>query len=314
MRTVTPPVGQHRDISGIRLFVDTRGTGSPTVVTLPGAGLTGLDYLPIHEAAGDSWSSMVYDRAGTGWSDHVKLPRTAAAVTDELHELISSTVTGPVVLVGHSLGGLYARHYARRFPDAVQGLVLLDPAHEDYDASMPAELTAVRSNNRLIAMLNTLAGIALTTPATKSLVGLLPPVRHYQQLYRQLFSAEMADWDPPIRDALVQQHASLDWLAVGLLESRNVDDLYREVRESGPIPDVPLVILSSTGTDGFRDAVSGGESPDLLRAEADAKLQLYGDIAASVSRGRVVAVDSGHLTIPFRHADLVIDAIRELCA
>lgn len=313
MRTV-PPVGEHRVVGGIHLFVDTRGEGSPTVVTLPGAGLAGLDYLLIHEGAAASWSSMLYDRAGTGWSDHVKLPRTAGAVTDELHDLLSSSVQGPVVLVGHSLGGLYARHFARRFPETVQGLVLLDPAHEDYDAYMPAELTAMRSGNRLFALLNVLADVALTTRPTKALLGLLPPVRRYQQLYSKLFSDEMTSWEPHMRETLVRQHASLDWLAVGLRESRDIDDLYREVRDVGPMPDVPLVILVSTGTDGFRDAVSSGESPELLQAEAEAKLQLYGDIASSVTRGRVLSVDGGHLTMPFRHAEHVIDAIRELCA
>ena len=40
----------------------------------------------------------------------------------------------PYLLVGHSLGGLYARHYATRFPGEVAALLVLDPAHEDYDS------------------------------------------------------------------------------------------------------------------------------------------------------------------------------------
>jgi pimeloyl-ACP methyl ester carboxylesterase len=46
----------------------------------------------------------------------------------------------PYLLVGHSLGGLYARHYAQRFADEISGLLLLDPAHEDYNAYMPQQL------------------------------------------------------------------------------------------------------------------------------------------------------------------------------
>jgi pimeloyl-ACP methyl ester carboxylesterase len=310
--TLPPPVGDYRHIGGVQLLVDQQGSGSPTVVFLPGAGLTGLDYLPLHELAAVSWSSLLYDRGGTGWSDPVALPRTVLAVTDELRELISLSVQGPVVLVGHSLGGLYARHYATRFPEDVQGLVLLDPAHEDYDAYMPAELTAMRSGNRLFALLNVIVDLALTTPPTKALLGILPPIRRYQQLYRRLFEEEMADWQPQVREVLVAKHASLDWLAVGLRESRDIDDLYREVRDAGPMPDLPLVILSSTGTDAFRDAVSSGESPQLLQAEADAKLRLYGDIAASVTRSRVLPVNGGHVTLPFRHVAKISEAIREV--
>ncbi|MGW0595212.1 alpha/beta fold hydrolase [Streptosporangium sp. NPDC002607] len=39
-----------------------------------------------------------------------------------------------------SFGGLYARHYAQRFPDEVAGLVLVEPEHEDYDSYMPQKL------------------------------------------------------------------------------------------------------------------------------------------------------------------------------
>ena len=49
----------------------------------------------------------------------------------------------PYLLVGHSLSGFYARHYEHRFPGEVAGLVLLDPAHEDYDAYMPRQLVEI---------------------------------------------------------------------------------------------------------------------------------------------------------------------------
>jgi pimeloyl-ACP methyl ester carboxylesterase len=284
------------------------------VVFLPGAGLTGLDYFRIHERVAASWSSVIYDRGGTGWSERVRLPRTAQAVTDELHELLCSIEAGPVLLVGHSLGGLYARHYATQFPEAVDGLVLLDPAHENYDMYMPAELSAARAGNRSFAVLNAVVDVALRTPPTKALLGALPPTRRYQRLYRELFTNEMVDWEPQLREALVARHVSLDWLVVGLRESRNIDDLYHELRESGPVPDVPITVLSSTGTDGFREAVSNGQSQQLQQAEADGKLRLYRDMAGSVRYGRVIPVDGGHVTLPFRHSDCIVYAIGEMSA
>ncbi|HZM81451.1 MAG TPA: alpha/beta hydrolase [Candidatus Limnocylindrales bacterium] len=309
---LTPPLGTFVPVAGLRLFVDRRGTGDPAVVFLPGAGLTGLDYWPLRQRAGEGRTSVVYDRAGTGYSEQVRLPRTAAAVTDELHQLLATLGIKRAVLVGHSLGGLYARHYANRFPDQTTGLVLLDPAHESYDAYMPAELTAKRQSNKAFAVLNAVTDIMLSTRVTKAALGRIPMVRRYQALYRDLFSREMADWPEDLATALVERHVSLDWLTVGLREARKLDDLYAEVRDTGPMPDIPLVILCSMSTDGFQDAVSMGQSPDLVRQEIAAKLRLYTDITADLARAQVRPVDGGHVTLAFRNPDAVLTAIDDV--
>jgi pimeloyl-ACP methyl ester carboxylesterase len=309
---LSPPVGTFVPVAGHRLFVDRCGTGGPAAVFLPGAGLTGLDYWPLQQRAGTGRSSVVYDRAGTGWSDHIRLPRTALAVTDELHQLLGLLGIGRAVLVGHSLGGLYARHYANRFPDQIAGLVLLDPAHEDYDTYMPAELTSHRQQHKAFAVLNAVTDVMLSTPVTKAVLGRLPIVRRYQALYRDLFAREMAGWPQDLATALVECHVSLDWLAVGLREARGLDDLYAEVRHAGPMPDIPLVILCSMGSDGFQQAVSTGQPAELVREEVAAKLRLYSDVTATLHHAEVRTVDSGHVTLAFRDPDAVCTAIEDL--
>ena len=74
-----PPLGRRYDIFGRRLLLHRSGVDGPAVVFLPGAGLIGLDYLNIHDAVARRTTSVIYDRAGTGWSDAVALPRTAAS-------------------------------------------------------------------------------------------------------------------------------------------------------------------------------------------------------------------------------------------
>lgn len=56
------------------------------------------------------------------------MPRASAALTDELRALLrDAAAQGPYLLVGRSLGGLYARHHAIRVPDEVAGRLLLGP-------------------------------------------------------------------------------------------------------------------------------------------------------------------------------------------
>ena len=132
------PLARLYDVGGRQLMLYASGTGGPVVVVLPGAGLTGLGYLNLHEQVSQFATSVLYDRAGTGWSDHAELPRSATEVTDELRSLLRvAGVPAPYVFVGHSLGGIYGRLSAQRFPADVAGLVFLDPGHEDYTTRLP---------------------------------------------------------------------------------------------------------------------------------------------------------------------------------
>jgi pimeloyl-ACP methyl ester carboxylesterase len=121
-----PPLGRYYEAAGRRLLLHRSGSEGPAVVFLAGGGAVGLDYWNVQDRAAKLSTSVVYDRAGTGWSERAPLPRTSAEVTDELRELLRAAgVPVPYLLVGHSLGGLYARHYATRFPGEVVGLLLL---------------------------------------------------------------------------------------------------------------------------------------------------------------------------------------------
>jgi pimeloyl-ACP methyl ester carboxylesterase len=71
-----------------------------------------------------------YDRAGFGWSEPDPEPQTLARTTRNLHTLlVNANIEDPYVLVGHSIGGLYVRHFAEMYPEQVAGLVLLDTGH-----------------------------------------------------------------------------------------------------------------------------------------------------------------------------------------
>lgn len=71
-----------------------------------------------------------YDRAGYGWSDVGPSPRTSSQISSDLHLLLQKAgVQTALVLVGHSLGGLYVRYYAARYPAEVAGMV---PLTADY--------------------------------------------------------------------------------------------------------------------------------------------------------------------------------------
>ncbi len=138
----TPGQGRLIDVGGHRLYLHCTGSGGPTVVIEPGAGLTSSDLAPISPAVARETRVCVYDRAGRGWSDPSDVPQDGARIAADLHTLLRrGDEPGPYVLAGHSFGGLYALTFAARYPEEVAGLVLIDstaPAADPTPGPPPA--------------------------------------------------------------------------------------------------------------------------------------------------------------------------------
>jgi thioesterase domain-containing protein len=101
--------------------------GKPVVVLLPGAG-DGLDKMAaLQKTLSEKDRVCSYDRLGAGASDQPDGPQDLAGTGKILTGVLDQVAgDGPVVLAGHSLGGLIAARYAPDHQDRVKGLVLMD--------------------------------------------------------------------------------------------------------------------------------------------------------------------------------------------
>ncbi|MFC3654097.1 alpha/beta hydrolase [Dyella humi] len=113
---------------GRRLNLFCVGAGTPVVIFEAGGGDDSLSFRRVQGRLAAVTRVCSYDRAGMGFSDPSDSPTTVSHVVNDLHALIrQEAIPLPVVLAGHSDGGLYVTFYAADYPEDVAGLVLIDP-------------------------------------------------------------------------------------------------------------------------------------------------------------------------------------------
>ena len=131
--------GKIVSVNGHDLHVFCTGTGSPTMLWIPGytSGGWASSAQYVLGRLAEFGRVCTVDRLGTGFSDRIgedDMLHWVADVDDIHAALAAAGESGPYVPVGHSYGGLLARVFAYAYPTEVQGVVSIDPSHEDqYD-------------------------------------------------------------------------------------------------------------------------------------------------------------------------------------
>ncbi|MGH0776486.1 alpha/beta fold hydrolase [Bacillus cereus] len=112
---------------GQTIEVYIKGCNTQTVVIQTGMGCSFYDWFPIIEKLSQHFTVVSYHRPGYGKSDLGNDSRTIRKVTKELHMLLQKlAIHEPIILIGHSYGGLCAQHFTMLHEDKLQALILVD--------------------------------------------------------------------------------------------------------------------------------------------------------------------------------------------
>ena len=285
------------------MHIHVTGEGIPTVVFESGMGASCLSWTQVQPQVAKFSRAVSYDRAGQGWSDPAREPRTARQLAQELHALLDAAgLPGPYVLVGHSFGGYVSRAFAQLYRDTVIGMVLVDSIHPaEWDSPTPEQLRVIKVGLRYawiavwLARLGLvrfcLARVAQGSPglawaaASAFGAGTVTAVQRIAGEIRKLpppiLPVVRAFWSQPKSFLALGQHVAA--LPVSAAQAAAVNSL----------GDLPLVVLSGD--------YHAAPYTDWQR-----------NLAQLSSRGRqLVASDSGHW-IHLDRPELVTRAIREV--
>lgn len=210
-RDAYPPPGKLYAVSAERMHMYCSGTGSPTLVLESGRGDDFLAWAKVQPALSRTTRVCSYDRAGFGWSDEQPGPRDASHIATQLHQLLQlGDINGPLVLMGHSAGGIHIRAFATRYPQDVAGLVFVDASSPTQDLELPAAVRALDEHSDVQVMVLKAAirlGIARAMgmcnqvlPGFEAQAGLLKADACIPAQIN-VYQREEADWSASLKEA-----------------------------------------------------------------------------------------------------------------
>lgn len=285
---------------GSTVFIRQRGSGGPTVVFEAGIGASSLNWRHIQQAVARTSCTFAYDRTGLGWSSRRRTARTPSIVAAELHDLLQRAgIQPPLVLVGHSFGGLAMRRYALLYPAEVAALVLIDPMRcEEYPPFNPGMLANLRLGARLCSVAVPIARFGVARLGLNSLICGSGSVaeklssiagENCRYVLRRI-KGEVAKMPVESRPELVALWSRPSFYAEMRAYLEAIPEIVTEMRSAAPIRDILILVLTP-----------GGSAP-----LTNAALQCIGNRVR-----QVIAHESRHW-IHFDEPDLVIRSILDM--
>jgi pimeloyl-ACP methyl ester carboxylesterase len=310
----SPAPGRLVAVDGRRMHLHCTGDGRPTVILDAGLGGWSLDWSLVQPEIARFTRVCAYDRAGLGWSDPGPAPRDAQQAVRELHDLLAESPPGPLLLVGHSNGGLRVLLYAGAYPEEVAGLVLVDPTPLATDEE----------------------GLNLLTPGEQEELQTLVPATAggaggggldlFQWMHRlrpfgvpRLLAASFLEQSvygrlhAGTRPAYLATVNNGSFYATFVAETEQRQRSIEQVRRMGGVGDVPLAVLASST---FRTFHSDPPPPGLPERFTELNQKMLWELAVATSRmspqGTVERVpQSGHYVMIDR-PDAVAQAVQRM--
>lgn len=142
------PIGKQVTVNGHRMNVSVKGEGSETIVFLSGAGIASpiLDFKNLTDSLSKKYKVVVVERAGYGYSEDSNQSRDVMEVLSETRQALSQAhVSGPYVIISHSMASLESLAWQEKYPNEVKALIGLDWA-------LPASYEDLKEHPTLITL------------------------------------------------------------------------------------------------------------------------------------------------------------------
>lgn len=221
------PNGKLVTVDGHKMHVYVEGNNqrAPTLVLMSGSGVAApvYDYKVLYSKLSGTYRVAVIEKFGYGYSDVSGLPRDIDTLVREDREALKQAgISGPYVLMPHSMSGLEALYWAQRHPDEVPAIVGLDP-------SVPETYEPSYNNDWQIKLLQAATFTGLHR------IPLLDPVSERGLTASEVLQHKLLNYKVTLNSDIAQ-------------ECRTVGANAKAVKKGG-VPNIPMLMFCSNGED-----------------------------------------------------------------
>lgn len=147
-------IGQTINIEGQDMQAYVTGSGEKTIVLLSGLGTASpiTDFMPLAERLSEDYKVVILEYFGYGFSDTTKEERSNENIVNEIRAALKELeISGPYILMPHSISGVYALYYAINYPNEVEAIIGIDESKPNQ-----TKINKYENMSPSLALLNTL--------------------------------------------------------------------------------------------------------------------------------------------------------------
>ncbi|MGE6415580.1 alpha/beta fold hydrolase [Planococcus kocurii] len=284
-----------------RIEIFQEGNHGIPVLILTGMGCSFEEWVEVTEALSKTNKVIMFHRPGLGESEIEEENRTTSSTIEEIHRLLAILkIAEPVLMIGHSYGGLCAQHFTKVYPHKVRALVLVDSTSDGLEKLDTLDLPVLNQNSSDKAWLEDCQTYADLNE--KELSRIIQPTLTENQKRLPL----------PVQERLIgfQQKPNLYKAMKSEVENWKADA--RMIKKLGHFPRTPLLVIGRDKEYVIQQGIEEGLPKSEIMLLEDTWEQLIKEQAKLSENSRLIfAEKSGH-SVHLDRPDFIIAAIKEV--
>ncbi|MEG0471065.1 MAG: alpha/beta hydrolase [Solibacillus sp.] len=278
-----------------------KGENGPPVMILTGMGCSFDDWYEVTETLCKSNRVIMFHRPGLGESEIHNEMRNTQAVVNEINELIKLLkLSEPIILVGHSYGGLCVQHFVKAHSKKIAGIVLVDSTSVDLNVLDELDLPVLNEG----ATDEFWKGkcLAYSRMKMEELSEVIKPTLTEEQkrfpieIQRRLLNFQI---NSPLYKAM---HSEIsNWGRDGEIIKNLIEQ-----------PDSPLIVISRDQEHCIRLGVMEGLPESELRLFEEKWQELVRDQVNLTSNGKFMIAQEASHSIHMDRPDIIVQSINEI--